>query len=82
MMGKFISKDNVDALHIVLEKDYIGHMVSKRDICLGLKKAFDKECVSTQSSIRIMTPIVHVEAFTSTVEKILTEKLNENLAVF
>ena len=53
-MGEFTPRGNVDALHMVLGKDHKGRVVGKGEIRVGLKKAFEKECVATQS--RTMSP--------------------------
>ena len=47
-------RGNVDALHMVLGKDHKGRVDGKGRVRVGLKKAFDKECVATQS--RTMPP--------------------------
>src|SRR5688572_2214515 len=52
--GEFTQRDNVDALHMVLGKDHKGRVFGKRGVWVGLKKAFGKECVATQS--RTMPP--------------------------
>ena len=52
--GEFTPRGNVDALHMVLGKDHRGRVVGKGGVRVGLKKAFGKECVATQS--RTMPP--------------------------
>ena len=52
--GEFTLRGNVDAFHIVLGKDHKGRVVGKGGVRVGLKKAFVKECVATQS--RTMPP--------------------------
>ena len=52
--GELTPRGNVDALHMVLGKDHRGRVVGKGGIRVGLKKAFDKEYVATQS--RTMPP--------------------------
>ena len=52
--GEFTPRGNVDALHMALEKDHTGRVVGKGGIRVGLKKAFGKEYVATQS--RTMPP--------------------------
>ncbi|XP_057529500.1 uncharacterized protein LOC130808069 isoform X2 [Amaranthus tricolor] len=46
---EFTHRDNVDALHIVLGKDQKKRVFDKGGVRVGLKKAFGKECVATQS---------------------------------
>ena len=48
-LREFTPRGNVDALHMVLGKDHRGRVVGKGGVRVGLKKAFDKECVATQS---------------------------------
>ena len=47
--GEFTPIGNVDALHMVLGKDHKGRVVGKGGVRVGVRKAFGKEVVSSQS---------------------------------
>ena len=47
--GEFILRGNVDAWDMVLRKDHKGRFVGKGRVYVGLKKAYDQECVTTLS---------------------------------
>ena len=56
--GEFTPRDNVDALHMVLGKDYKGRVIRKGGVRVGLKKAFGKECVAIPSSTMLPEELV------------------------
>ncbi|XP_057527500.1 uncharacterized protein LOC130806439 isoform X2 [Amaranthus tricolor] len=63
--GKFTPRGNVDALHMVLGKDHRGRVVRKEGVRVGLKKAFGKECVATQSRTMPLDEVATLRAQTT-----------------
>ncbi|CAO2813834.1 unnamed protein product [Amaranthus hypochondriacus] len=70
--GEFTPRGNVDALHMVLGKDHTGRVVGKGGVRVGLKKAFGKECVATQSKTM---PPDEVATLTAKITKDVLDKV-------
>ena len=74
--GEFTPKGNVDAMYMVLGKDHKGRVVGKEGVRVGLKKAFSKECVITQSSTMTHADVATLK---SEIQRVVMEKVNAQL---